>query len=91
MVQNIEDDSAISRLVHKEFKDEINTGLTSIQLIKVSKGSIICHVDIPTEALCTEEIFRLKLVQFVQKVLQTGRLSLPTVGSVDVVLVQEDG
>ncbi|CAG2235702.1 unnamed protein product [Mytilus edulis] len=91
VVQNIEDESAISRLIDEEFKDEINKGLTSIQLKQVSKGSIILHVDICQEAVCSEETFRLILVQFVNKVIQTGHLKLPTIGHVDVILVQEDG
>ncbi|XP_071122060.1 uncharacterized protein [Mytilus edulis] len=90
VVQNIEDESAISRLIDEEFKDEINKGLISIKLKRVSIGSIILHVGILQEAVCSEETFQLTLVQFVDKVLQTGHLRLPTIGNVDIVLVQED-
>ncbi|CAC5403135.1 unnamed protein product [Mytilus coruscus] len=68
------------RQVYKDEKDKR----------KVSKGSIILHVDILRDDGCSEESFQLTLVQFVHKVLQTGDLRLPTMGSVDVVLVQED-
>lgn len=91
VVQNIDDESVISRLIDEEFRDEINNGLTSIQLKNVSKGSIILHVGIRKEAVCSEETFRLILVQFVYKVLQTGHVKLPTSDNVEVVLVQEDG
>ncbi|CAC5390121.1 unnamed protein product [Mytilus coruscus] len=55
VIQNVKDENAISKLIHEEFKNEINTELTAIQLLRVTKGSIIFHVSILREAVYSEE------------------------------------
>ncbi|XP_052083052.1 uncharacterized protein LOC127720501 isoform X2 [Mytilus californianus] len=66
-------------------KDEINEGLTGIEFIVATKGSIVLNADILLEMIETDEMLQSTLALFLEKILE--RIRAFTTESIDMVLL----
>lgn len=88
ILQN-EDDVESTIDILNSLKDNINEGLSGIEFIVATKGSIVLIVDIPLEMMETDELFHSTLTLFLRTILE--RISIYTTESIIMVLTHEEG
>lgn len=71
--------------------DDINRGLSGIEFIMASSGSIELHVEISIGIIATDDELKSHISSFMNNVLQLGVLDISSNESIDVYLIFEDG
>lgn len=75
--------------IFNSLKDDINKGLSGIEFIVATQGSIILNVDIFIEMMETDQILRSTLVLFLERVLE--HIETHMIGNINVVLLPIEG
>ncbi|XP_052083006.1 uncharacterized protein LOC127720461 isoform X2 [Mytilus californianus] len=65
-------------------KDEVNEGLSGIEFISATKGSLILNVDVLLEMMATDEFLQSTISSFVEKISEL--ITLSTTESIDITL-----
>lgn len=86
--QNEEDVGSTIDILNS-LRDNINEGLSGIEFIVATKGSIVLNVDILLEMMETDARFQLTLTLFLRTILE--RISIPTTENIKMVVLHEEG